>query len=147
MFFGGIGKVRNVLIGMYSSKWKALVKFVPRCLAEGAEEFWLKPVQLSDVKRLKDHVRNCNIDADPSFSKRKAEIEDQPDAVSPKRRASHEELPSATTQRKTHPNTTLTITWIVKSEFVKYIVEMSPRKLEWELMVKVTISQYNPSIS
>ncbi|KAK1277632.1 Two-component response regulator ARR9 [Acorus gramineus] len=29
---------------------------ISRCLEEGAEEFFLKPVQLSDVKRLKPHL-------------------------------------------------------------------------------------------
>ena len=29
-----------------------------RCLAEGAEEFLLKPVKLADVKRLRGHVRH-----------------------------------------------------------------------------------------
>ncbi|XP_057815545.2 two-component response regulator ARR17 [Cryptomeria japonica] len=29
---------------------------IDRCLEEGAEEFILKPVKLSDVKRLKDHI-------------------------------------------------------------------------------------------
>ncbi|OAE32505.1 hypothetical protein AXG93_3242s1270 [Marchantia polymorpha subsp. ruderalis] len=30
---------------------------INRCLAEGAEEFLIKPVQLADVKRLRGHVR------------------------------------------------------------------------------------------
>ncbi|GMN72027.1 hypothetical protein TIFTF001_052764 [Ficus carica] len=29
---------------------------INRCLEEGAEEFFLKPVQLSDVKKLKPHL-------------------------------------------------------------------------------------------
>eukprot|EP01018_Ginkgo_biloba_P011278 Gb_07568 [translate_table: standard] len=35
---------------------------INRCLAEGAEEFILKPVQLSDVKRLKSHMLRVNED-------------------------------------------------------------------------------------
>lgn len=30
--------------------------FLIRCLEEGAEEFFLKPVQLSDVNKLKPHM-------------------------------------------------------------------------------------------
>lgn len=48
---------------------------ISSCLAEGAEEFLLKPVQLADVKRLRGHVRHSGVIAagqpDASCSKRK----------------------------------------------------------------------------
>lgn len=58
---------------------------VPRrissCLAEGAEEFLLKPVQLADVKRLRGHVRHVcgsipKSQPDGSCSKRKVPVDD-----------------------------------------------------------------------
>lgn len=33
---------------------------IKRCLAEGAEDFLLKPLQPADVKRLRGHVRLCS---------------------------------------------------------------------------------------
>lgn len=48
---------------------------IKRCLAEGAEEFLLKPLQLADVKRLRGHVRQSKVmsaeQADITCSKRK----------------------------------------------------------------------------
>lgn len=42
-----------------------------RCLEEGAEEFFLKPVQLSDVNKLKPHLLRAK---------------EQPNNISPKRK-------------------------------------------------------------
>ncbi|MCO5608144.1 hypothetical protein L7F22_062350 [Adiantum nelumboides] len=49
---------------------------ISNCLAEGAEEFLLKPVQLADVKRLRGHVRHCGGQQDVSSSKRKVPVDD-----------------------------------------------------------------------
>ncbi|KAI5068616.1 hypothetical protein GOP47_0016961 [Adiantum capillus-veneris] len=51
---------------------------ISSCLAEGAEEFLLKPVQLADVKRLRGHVRHCGgqQDVDVPILKRKAPVEE-----------------------------------------------------------------------
>lgn len=50
---------------------------INRCLAEGAEEFLLKPVQLADVKRLRGHVREPRMVDQPEMtcSKRKVASE------------------------------------------------------------------------
>ena len=39
-----------------------IVDYIGRCLEEGAEEFFLKPVRLSDVNKLKPHMMKtkCN---------------------------------------------------------------------------------------
>ncbi|KAK8926007.1 Two-component response regulator ARR17 [Platanthera zijinensis] len=39
---------------------------IEKCLEEGAEEFMLKPIQKSDVKRLRCHVKSLN---DPSLGR------------------------------------------------------------------------------
>ncbi|KAL3345058.1 hypothetical protein AABB24_024155 [Solanum stoloniferum] len=44
---------------------------INRCLEEGAEEFFLKPVQQSDVNRIKPHLMREK----PNFLKRKAMVE------------------------------------------------------------------------
>lgn len=49
---------------------------ISRCMSEGAEEFLLKPVQLSDVKKLRSHILNKGRSRDqqstsPSNNKRK----------------------------------------------------------------------------
>ena len=49
-----------------------------RCLEEGAEEFLLKPVQLSDVDKLKPHLMKAKSKEEDSFqtnNKRKSEDE------------------------------------------------------------------------
>ncbi|GMN30099.1 hypothetical protein TIFTF001_051765 [Ficus carica] len=46
---------------------------INRCLEEGAEEFFLKPVQLSDVKKLKPHLLKYGAKTvQHNISKRKA---------------------------------------------------------------------------
>ncbi|KAK7814947.1 two-component response regulator arr9, partial [Quercus suber] len=45
---------------------------INRCLEEGAEEFFLKPVQLSDVNKLKPHLlKGREKESEPSINKRK----------------------------------------------------------------------------
>ncbi|XVF24450.1 hypothetical protein REPUB_Repub13aG0129000 [Reevesia pubescens] len=45
---------------------------INRCLEDGAEEFFLKPVQLSDVKKLKPHLmKGRSNEIQPNFNKRK----------------------------------------------------------------------------
>ncbi|XP_024360075.1 two-component response regulator ARR4 [Physcomitrium patens] len=39
---------------------------IERCLAEGAEEFIIKPVQMADVKRLRGHIRPVHTTSDTS---------------------------------------------------------------------------------
>jgi two-component response regulator (ARR-A family) len=62
---------------------------IKSCLAEGAEEFIIKPVQMEDVKRLRGHIRPCTGPSESSNSsirgKRKSPDGLQP--TSPARRA------------------------------------------------------------
>ncbi|KAG0555267.1 hypothetical protein KC19_12G157200 [Ceratodon purpureus] len=39
---------------------------IKRCLAEGAKEFLIKPVQMADVKRLQGHIRSSAVSSDSS---------------------------------------------------------------------------------
>ncbi|KAG0480425.1 hypothetical protein HPP92_010999 [Vanilla planifolia] len=49
---------------------------INRCLEEGADEFFLKPVKLSDVKRLRPHIlKGKSIDSNPYSRKRKSCVE------------------------------------------------------------------------
>jgi len=65
-----------------------------RCLAEGAEEFIIKPVQMADVKRMRDHIRppsttssSGTSDSSGSTSgKRKAEPRETLEVTSSERR-------------------------------------------------------------
>ncbi|XP_021750465.1 two-component response regulator ORR9-like [Chenopodium quinoa] len=53
---------------------------INRCLEEGAEEFFLKPVQLADVDKLKPHITRCKSkERDYNINKRKR----NDDCVSP----------------------------------------------------------------
>ncbi|PON60054.1 Two-component response regulator [Parasponia andersonii] len=50
---------------------------IDRCLEEGAEEFFLKPVQLSDVKRLKPHMLKGRAKGvEPKIYKRKSSMKE-----------------------------------------------------------------------
>lgn len=52
---------------------------INRCLEDGAEEFFLKPVQLSDVNKLKPHLMNGRSkDMQPNINKRKGMEEIHP---------------------------------------------------------------------
>lgn len=64
---------------------------INRCLEDGAEEFFLKPVQLSDVSRLKPHLLK---------GKGKSEEDQQQEQLTNKRKAGDEGLsPRSTRQR------------------------------------------------
>lgn len=49
-----------------------------RCLEEGAEEFFLKPVQLSDVNKLKPHLLRSKVkeDEDQLMDNKKEDIKE-----------------------------------------------------------------------
>ncbi|KAK2634842.1 hypothetical protein Ddye_029634 [Dipteronia dyeriana] len=50
---------------------------INRCLEEGAEEFFLKPVQLADVNKLKPHLlRGKSRENQPNINKRKGLLEE-----------------------------------------------------------------------
>ena len=49
-----------------------------RCLEEGAEEFFLKPVKLSDVNKLRPHMmKGTSIEDEANNKERKAMVEIQ----------------------------------------------------------------------
>lgn len=66
---------------------------ISRCLAEGAEEFLLKPVQLADVKRLRGHVRKSRVSCS-----------EQPEITCSKRKSSSEGLQMQTSERRPRLN-------------------------------------------
>ncbi|KAK6912399.1 Signal transduction response regulator, receiver domain [Dillenia turbinata] len=47
---------------------------INKCLEEGAEEFFLKPVKLSDVKKLRPHIERRNSGEEPSSSSKDAKV-------------------------------------------------------------------------
>ncbi|KAF2322510.1 hypothetical protein GH714_017366 [Hevea brasiliensis] len=49
---------------------------INRCLEEGAEEFFLKPVQLSDVDKLRPHLMKGKCQENEPNNKRKGDIEE-----------------------------------------------------------------------
>ncbi|KAL7161569.1 hypothetical protein ACSBR2_042104 [Camellia fascicularis] len=49
---------------------------IDRCLEEGAEDFLLKPVKLSDVKRLKDSVLGEQVEENVKRKSRKRKLQD-----------------------------------------------------------------------
>eukprot|EP00252_Welwitschia_mirabilis_P015302 TRINITY_DN3360_c0_g2_i1.p1 TRINITY_DN3360_c0_g2~~TRINITY_DN3360_c0_g2_i1.p1 ORF type:complete len:145 (+),score=29.52 TRINITY_DN3360_c0_g2_i1:30-437(+) len=53
----GSSALREIPVVIMSSE--NVMARINRCLEEGAEEFILKPVKLSDVKRLKGHIVKC----------------------------------------------------------------------------------------
>ncbi|KAL8224598.1 hypothetical protein R6Q57_020073 [Mikania cordata] len=83
----GSATFREVPVVIMSSE--NVVARIDRCLEEGAEDFIVKPVKLSDVKRLKDYMfgenRGIMDDANntnkPSFNKRK--LQDMSPSPSP----------------------------------------------------------------
>lgn len=54
----------------------ALLLIGNRCLEEGAEDFLLKPVKLSDVKRLKDSVLGEQVEENVKRKSRERKLED-----------------------------------------------------------------------
>lgn len=69
-----------------------------RCLEEGAEDYLVKPVKLSDVKRLKDHILNGEGDKENAVHKKM--INDNPSSVQPTQKL--EEDPSSVLPPSSH---------------------------------------------
>ncbi|KAL2228179.1 two-component response regulator ORR9 [Sesamum indicum] len=66
--------LRNIPVVIMSSE--NVPSRITRCLEEGAEEFFLKPVRLSDVNKLKPHMMRtkcCNKDDDDDIQNQKPE--------------------------------------------------------------------------
>lgn len=57
-------------------QWLETIFSFDRCLEEGAEEFLLKPVKLSDVKRLKDYIMRGETEENEGRRVHKRRIED-----------------------------------------------------------------------
>lgn len=57
-FIGLVSAIRWYVGGcfMVAIHWELILLLINRCLEEGAQDFLLKPVKLSDVKRLKDFL-------------------------------------------------------------------------------------------
>ncbi|KAE8649687.1 two-component response regulator ARR8 [Cucumis sativus] len=70
----GSTALRNIPVVIMSSE--NVPARINRCLEEGAEEFFLKPVQLSDVNRLRPHMLKTKLKCD----KPERTTEDQPDS-------------------------------------------------------------------
>lgn len=68
---------------------------ISRCLEEGADDFLLKPVQLADVRRLRDHVHQQS---------ESSHVEDQPEVACSKRKVPLEGLHAQSSGRKARRN-------------------------------------------
>lgn len=62
----GSSALREIPVVIMSSE--NVLARINRCLEEGAEEFLMKPVKLSDVKRIKDSLLSCENKENPSSS-------------------------------------------------------------------------------
>ncbi|KAF6174486.1 hypothetical protein GIB67_004680 [Kingdonia uniflora] len=80
---------REVPVVIMSSE--SVLTRINRCLEEGAEEFIVKPVQLSDVKRLKNNIKREEVSV--------VVTEEHVPIVTHKRKF-HETMDSSTTERK-----------------------------------------------
>ncbi|KAI3499374.1 hypothetical protein L1887_35172 [Cichorium endivia] len=58
---------------------------IDRCLEEGAEDYLLKPVKLSDVRRLKDSILKSEGDEFRQIQSQKRKRNDDPSTVSPQK--------------------------------------------------------------
>ncbi|KAK4392518.1 Two-component response regulator ARR9 [Sesamum angolense] len=70
--------LRNIPVVIMSSE--NVPSRITRCLEEGAEEFFLKPVRLSDVNKLKPHMMRtkcCNKDDDDIQNQKPENLEKQ----------------------------------------------------------------------
>lgn len=102
--------LRNIPVVIMSSE--NVPSRINRCLEEGAEEFFLKPVQLSDVNRLRPHmVKAKNKDQNQQMKEEaeeeeeeavteKLELHSQQQPNNNKRKAVEEELPSDRTRTR-----------------------------------------------
>ena len=73
-----------------------------RCLKEGAEEFFLKPVQLSDVNKLRPHLMKGRCKEEEE-----EEEEDQPN----NKRKGMEEIVNSPDRTRTRYNDGLEVVW------------------------------------
>uniref|UniRef100_A0A3Q7IL16 Response regulatory domain-containing protein n=2 Tax=Solanum lycopersicum TaxID=4081 RepID=A0A3Q7IL16_SOLLC len=64
--------LRNIPVVIMSSE--NVPSRISRCLEEGAEEFFLKPVRLSDVNKLKPHMMKTKCKSPQQQQKQEAEI-------------------------------------------------------------------------
>ncbi|KAK2965147.1 hypothetical protein RJ640_005310 [Escallonia rubra] len=72
--------LREIPVVIMSSE-KVLAR-IDRCLEEGAEEFLMKPVKLSDVKRLKSFILRGEGDEHGKKQTQKRKLEDDPSSAS-----------------------------------------------------------------
>ncbi|KAK3035790.1 hypothetical protein RJ639_034606 [Escallonia herrerae] len=73
--------LREIPVVIMSSE-KVLAR-IDRCLEEGAEEFLMKPVKLSDVKRLKSFILRGEADVHGEKQTQKRKLEEDPWSASP----------------------------------------------------------------
>ncbi|KAK2652165.1 hypothetical protein Ddye_012021 [Dipteronia dyeriana] len=66
--------LRNIPVVIMSSE--NVPSRISRCLEEGAEEFFLKPVRLSDLNRLKPHIMKTKIKGQQNLEKLEEESEE-----------------------------------------------------------------------
>lgn len=72
-----LGEISNLKLEILGSFYDhdltcGLMGSLIRCLEEGAEEFFLKPVQLSDVNKLRPHMlKGRAMEDQPNINKRK----------------------------------------------------------------------------
>ncbi|XP_022153872.1 two-component response regulator ARR8-like [Momordica charantia] len=76
----GSKALRNIPVVIMSSE--NVPSRINRCLEEGAEEFFLKPVRLSDVNRLRPHLLKTKLKCDkPERREEESDSESQPQAL------------------------------------------------------------------
>ncbi|KAL5743744.1 hypothetical protein ACOSP7_026597 [Xanthoceras sorbifolium] len=74
--------LRNIPVVIMSSE--NVPSRISRCLEEGAEEFFLKPVRLSDLNRLKPHMMKTKVNDHQNFEKLEESEETQFQSPPPK---------------------------------------------------------------
>ncbi|KAI3464032.1 hypothetical protein Pfo_020695 [Paulownia fortunei] len=82
----GSSKLRKIPVVIMSSE--NVLAHIDRCMEEGAEEFLVKPVKLSDVKRLRDFILRGEEENQKRVSRKRKMLDDacplmQPSASSP----------------------------------------------------------------
>ncbi|XP_058740174.1 two-component response regulator ARR9-like [Vicia villosa] len=88
--------LRNIPVVIMSSE--NVPSRINRCLEEGAEEFFLKPVRLSDLSRLKPHMKKNKVKDPRNETEEKIENSEilLPQQEAPKSQYSHSESESET---------------------------------------------------
>ncbi|XP_052175598.1 two-component response regulator ORR9 [Diospyros lotus] len=74
--------LRNIPVAIMSSE--NVPSRISRCLEEGAEEFFLKPVRLSDVKKLIPHMMKTKSKSDPKPETQKIRENSEVPEIQPK---------------------------------------------------------------